>query len=108
MRQEMPPHIITEQRNFTIEFCNLSGYTIIPIEEISDDLKFTPEILYKECRIDGCQYIHKIYKCPVCESISGIDPVLVPNALGLFRHHYGCANKFKYPFEEPNCDLPSQ
>ena len=42
----------------------------------------------------------KIYKCPVCNTVSGTSAVKNPKDLSLFAHNYDCINKYKIPADE--------
>jgi hypothetical protein len=41
----------------------------------------------------------KRYKCPICETITGIAAPLDPRDTSLFSHRFDCSNKFKIPKE---------
>lgn len=54
--------------------------------------KFIVEVLYNS---DG----DKIYKCPVCNTVSGTYAPQYPEDISAFGHNYNCANKNKIPIE---------
>lgn len=104
----MPPRIITNLLNETIACCYVYSYPIIPMDRITNEMKFIPEILHQDFTIDEHVYHHKVFKCPSCELISGIGAVLVPNSIGLFPHKFNCVNKLKFPCENAQSELPQQ
>ena len=53
---------------------------------------FTVEVLQNERG-------NKVYKCPICNSISGEAVVKTPTDISLFPHAYDCPNKNKIPIE---------
>jgi hypothetical protein len=54
---------------------------------------FIVEVLYNKDN-------KKIYKCPICNVISGTAAPKNPNNTTLFAHHYDCPNKDKIPIEK--------
>jgi hypothetical protein len=54
--------------------------------------QFIVEVLYNETS-------EKIYKCPLCGSITGTAAPKNPTDTSLFTHNYSCANKGKNPIE---------
>jgi hypothetical protein len=60
--------------------------------------KFMVEVLHN---ING----DKVYKCPVCNIITGTYVPLHPEDISAFGHKYNCANKNKIPIE---CDRISK
>ena len=42
----------------------------------------------------------KIYKCPLCNSLTGTGAVQNPNDTSLFQHAFDCPNKNKIPVEK--------
>jgi len=53
---------------------------------------FTVEVLQNERG-------NKVYKCPICNFISGENVVKTPTDISLFSHAYNCPNKNKIPIE---------
>ena len=42
----------------------------------------------------------KIYKCPICKSVSGTEAPTNPSNISLFAHNYNCPNINKIPIEK--------
>ena len=53
---------------------------------------FTVEVLQNERG-------NKVYKCPICNFISGENVVKTPTDISLFYHRFDCPNKNKIPIE---------
>lgn len=45
------------------------------------------------------KYNDKVYRCPICKTITGTSAVMYPNDFSYFAHSFGCPNKDKYPLE---------
>ena len=45
------------------------------------------------------RFENKVYKCPICQSVTGTMSVKNPRNTSLFPHRYDCVNKYKIPDE---------
>lgn len=69
---------------------NTAGYKPKISRELMND-EYIPLVIFV--------YYGRIYKCPQCETSSGVLAPLAPRNLKLFSHTYTCSNKNKFPVE---------
>lgn len=73
-----------------VRLLNKNGFVPKVFRELMND-EYIPLVIYT--------HYGKIYKCPQCDTTSGVLAPQTPRNLNLFVHMKICSNKNKYPVE---------